>query len=928
MKPTYHIVSHSHWDREWYRSFEQFRAMLVEMIDDLLDILRRDPGFRHFTLDGQTVVLEDYLEVRPENRDEIRRLVGEGRIVTGPWYVLPDEFLVSGESTVRNLMTGMRMAASFGGTMTVGYIPDSFGHIAMMPAILKGFGIDTALVYRGFGGEPGQQMSEYWWQAPDGTRALMIHLFRHGYSAGYFHGETDGEILKRFASLREELDRRASTSHRLLMNGGDHHWPDPQIPATLELLRKSFEGTFEHSTVERYASAVRHEILPSGSGMTHSQGAPVAPQATPVAPPVQLPVVEGELRFGYRYAFVVLGGVYSSRMYIKQANWKSEMLLERYAEPLNALGRASGKRTRLAPSQAPLLHHAWRSLMKNHPHDSICGCSIDAVHREMMTRFAAVEQTGGAVVDAALCHILPCDDAASGDDTYLFLFNPSPFPRTGTVEAEVRFFRRDVVVGLNPDVVVDPEIPPVKGFALIDSSGSEAPFQFLRREKTYDITYSHYNYPRQTLADRFSILVGAKDVPPLGFRGFRVEKRAQLLSPPPAVRAGKNYIENRYLRVSVGPGGALTVRDRIRGKEYRGLNVFEDSGDVGDEYNYSYPAHDTVVRSGKGRARVSVLERGPLRASLLVSATLRIPGEASPDRKRRGAGTVALPVKTRISLGEHSRFVECETTVENRGRDHRLRVLFPLGIRTDRVLADSQFCIVERVQRTYDVRSFTIEHPAQVAPMQRFVTVNGPDRSLTLLAYGLPEYELILDGKGTLALTLLRCVGLLAADDLITRPGGKAGWHNETPDAQCQGLHVFRYALLPHGPEDPAWGEFVARESESFHLPILPFRRKNASPLPLESSLFALEGGPLVLSALKESEDGTGIIVRVYNPGPAAVEGTLRCARPVKEAQFVNLNEEPSARAEVAGDPRGAAIPLRVPSGGIVTVCVRLEGTS
>ena len=150
MKPTYHIVAHSHWDREWYKSFEQFRAMLVEMVDDLLELLRRDDGFRSFTLDGQTVVIEDYLAVRPGKREEIAKLIGEGRIVTGPWYILPDEFLVSAESTVRNLMTGIRMAGSFGHAMTVGYIPDSFGHIAMMPAILRGFGIGTALVYRGF----------------------------------------------------------------------------------------------------------------------------------------------------------------------------------------------------------------------------------------------------------------------------------------------------------------------------------------------------------------------------------------------------------------------------------------------------------------------------------------------------------------------------------------------------------------------------------------------------------------------------------------------------------------------------------------------------------------------------------------------------------------------------------------------------------
>ncbi len=160
MKPTYHIVSHSHWDREWYKTFEQFRSMLVNMVDDLLDLLERDPGFVCFTLDGQTVILEDYLAVRPEREKEIRRFVAEGRLIIGPWYILPDEFLVSGEATVRNLLIGTHMAKEFGGQMNVGYIPDSFGHIAMMPAILKGFDIDTALVYRGFGGESGQTTSE------------------------------------------------------------------------------------------------------------------------------------------------------------------------------------------------------------------------------------------------------------------------------------------------------------------------------------------------------------------------------------------------------------------------------------------------------------------------------------------------------------------------------------------------------------------------------------------------------------------------------------------------------------------------------------------------------------------------------------------------------------------------------------------------
>src|SRR5512140_1842314 len=168
MKPVYHIVSHSHWDREWYKSFEQFRSMLVNMVDDLLDLLARDPAYVCFTLDAQTIVLDDYLAVRPEREPELRRLVREGRLMIGPWYVLPDEFLVSAEATVRNLLTGARRSRDFGAEMKVGYIP-------MMPAILSGFGIDTALLYRGFGGEPEQNSSEYWWTGPDGTRCLMLH---------------------------------------------------------------------------------------------------------------------------------------------------------------------------------------------------------------------------------------------------------------------------------------------------------------------------------------------------------------------------------------------------------------------------------------------------------------------------------------------------------------------------------------------------------------------------------------------------------------------------------------------------------------------------------------------------------------------------------------------------------------------------------
>jgi len=859
--PVYHVVSHSHWDREWYRSFHRFRAMLVTMVDDLLEILQNDPRFVSFMLDGQTIVLEDYLAVRPDREETIRQCVHDGRLVIGPWYILPDEFLVSAEATVRNLMEGRRTTERFGGGMNVGYIPDSFGHIAMMPSLLEGFGMDTAIVYRGFGGEPGQESSEYRWHAPDGTHCLLVHLHRNGYSGGYFHQDSREEALRRFAALRKELDARTTTSPRLILNGGDHHWADSMLPDTLELLRRETGATILHSTLPAYMKALRTEVQ-------------------------ELPAVRGELRFGYRYAFVVLGGVYSSRMYLKQANWFNQNLLQRYAEPLHAWAVCRGMRSR-----HPLLREGWRLLMQNHPHDSICGCSIDSVHREMMTRFQGVTDTAEAVLEESLEAILPEDDRATRDDRYLFLFNPSPQARTEIAAAEVAFYRQDIIVGLNPDVAVDAPLPPVAGFVLLDEQDREVPYQLCSREGGYDIAYTRHNYPTQTYADRCSILVAAEAVPPLGFRGYRIERRVRFPRYDGQVRSGPRFIENGFLRVSVGANGACTVLDRASGHSWKELHLFEDGGDVGDEYNYSYPRKDRRVTSRGRTARVRVVENGPLRATLRIEMRLPVPQEASRDRTSRSTRLTALRISTDVSLTPSSRTVQFLTTVDNTARDHRLRVLFPTGFATRRVLADSQFCVVEREQLEFDPADFSIEHPARVAPMQRYVAVRESGRACVLFSDGLPEYEFPADRRGALALTLLRCVGLLAGEDLITRPGGKAGWHNETPDAQCQGRHTFRYGFLPLSQKELEEGTLLSSEAERFHLPLRPVRRKTAASLPLADSLLLLEPGALTLSAVKLAEDGQGIVVRAYNTTRRPCTGILRSAVTLARAWRARLDE-------------------------------------
>ena len=315
MRPTYHIVSHSHWDREWYFPFERFRAMLVDMIEDLLELFKRDPEFKSYTLDGQMAAVMDYLEIRPDRVDEIRTLVQERRLFIGPWYILSDEFLSSGESHIRNLLLGFKLGQQLGGVMPVGYIPDQFGHIAQMPQLLRGFNLDTAVIYRGFGGEPGQEPSEYWWISPDGSRVMMHHLPKDGYSAGYFASEDEEVVLQKFERLKNELDLRATTSQRLFFNGGDHHWPDTTVTAAIKVLRKHHDAEIVHGNLVDYFNSLKREL----DGREN------------------LPQLNGEARFGYRHAFAVLGGVFSSRMYLKQMNAVCEVLLERGLHPPNIL---------------------------------------------------------------------------------------------------------------------------------------------------------------------------------------------------------------------------------------------------------------------------------------------------------------------------------------------------------------------------------------------------------------------------------------------------------------------------------------------------------------------------------------------------------------------------------------------------------------
>jgi len=290
-----------------------------------------------------------------------------------------------------------------------------------------------------------------------------------------------------------------------------------------------------------------------------------------------------------------------------------------------------------------------------------------------------------------------------------------------------------------------------------------------------------------------------------------------------------------------------------------------------------------------------------------------VPKEAASDGKARSAEKTELLINSTFSLTRLSRRVDIKTTVNNVCTDHRLRAVFSTGIDTVESYAETPFAVVKRQHQTYDTSQFPFEHPALVAPMQRFVTISDNAKGLTLITKGLPEYELKVDKRGELALTLLRCVGKLSGRDLTTRPGGAAGWWNETPEAQCLGSHTFEYSVYPHKPLGKEVWTSILEHVETYTVPFLAVKRKNEQTV-FEKSFLSVEPKSLLLTALKTAEDESGIIIRLNNPLNAEVQGTVHVEAPVKEAYRAMMNETHVGSVEVLNghDIRVTAKPYEV----------------
>ena len=751
------VVPHTHWDREWYDPFQTFRLKLVRLVDGLLDQMEADSSYRHFLLDGQVAVIDDYLEIRPENAPRLQALAAAGRITIGPWYILMDEFLVSGETIVRNLQAGLRRGTEFGGVMEVGYLPDMFGHVAQMPQILRQAGLGHAVVWRGV--PSSVDRTAFRWSAPDGSAVRAEYLVA-GYGNGAALPDDAKALVRRLDAHVEEFGSFLRDGDPLLlMNGTDHHRPQPglgRVVAEANQIQDEFELTI--TSLSEYLDK---------------------------APVDDLPAWHGELRSGARSNLLM--GVGSNRVDVKQAAARAERSLEQMAEPLSALflGRDAW------PSR--FLDVAWTLMLRNAAHDSICACSVDEVVDAVLHRYAEARQIGDGLAEDAVVAV-----AASMSAAGPLVINPSARARSGMVEVVV------TAAGTpSPDVQVLSERMGLPGSmtldgttvrnllgliqgARIDADSYVTDVTLSEDDTGLDITIVIGTEPRdgvpveeikRDLYTRLTarpdtevrlildqppvrrILARQQEVPGFGWSRF---SPAPLVHPA-SVESGADApvaVGNGLLSVVIDGGdGTFSVNGTS------GYGRLVESGDFGDTYNYSPPTNDRTI-DRPDQVAVSVGDQGPVRATVDITSVYTWPDRVDEASNSR-VGSHPVTVVTTLEIRADDPVLRVRTRFDNPSRDHRVRVHLPLPAPAETSHAECAFTVVER-GLTAEGRPDEFGTPT--FPSRRFVSAGG----MTVVHEGLLEYELVgLDdgGRATeLALTLLRSTGMLSRLGMSTRP--------------------------------------------------------------------------------------------------------------------------------------------------------------
>lgn len=735
---NFYVISHTHWDREWYLPLERMKWKLCDLINHCIEILQTQENYI-FHLDAQIVVLEDYFSVYPEKREILESFIRQRRLMIGPWYVQNDFFLSSGEATIRNLLEGRRLAEKMGYCDQIGYAPDQFGIISQLPQILQGFGIDNFVFGRGYPEHLRQgehAPTEFLWRGADGTEILAIWM-KLFYNNAQRIPEDEKEACLLLQKNKAELGPSMQTDHMLLMNGVDHLEPQSDVLPAIENVRKSLQQgeSIQQCRLSDYIRMIQNDIRQRE---------------------IALSCHEGELRDGADT--FILKGTLSSRSYLKAENVRAQTMLEQRLEPLYAMLELYGLRGVYPREQIRFL---WRELIKNLPHDSICGCSCDEVHRRMEDSYRslaiATEDLMQRAMQCAIAHLkLPGRDE---NNYILAIANTTQMVYDSVAEA-----------------VIDlPESDQWKGFRILNAKGEAVPYEILSRKKTVHDCFSPLNLPGRIPVTRCRIDLKTGPVEPFAIKGFLIlpaESWQETVTAKPCA----NVLENEYLKVHVDNSGRVSILDKQTGRHIHDALELEDVADCGDVYVFEPDRQERAVYASSFPAEISVERNDSLVQQLTIHRVMQIPQCYDFSRRCRSEEKIRMPVAVTLRLCDGMRWLHADVAAENTAKDHRLRLLVRTGIATDVSVADAPFDVMYRKDQPLGTDCWS-----DTKPNTSFAALEDTFGGVAVFTEGAHEYEHLPDGN--LAFTVLRATGLIRREYWTLEQVGGDQW--VSPENQC-----------------------------------------------------------------------------------------------------------------------------------------------
>jgi mannosylglycerate hydrolase len=863
------VVPHVHWDREWYFTTEESQLLASKDFLEILDFLEEHPDYPSFVIDGQTSILEEYLAIRPDDRQRVSDLVKAGRLKVGPFYTQTDEMLAGGEAIVRNLLYGTKSARRFGAVMEIGYVPDSFGQSAQMPFILNQFGIRRSVFWRGQSQFCGTDASQFWWKSQDGSKVLVNQL-PLGYAVGKYLPEDSEGLHRRLDSFFGLIDEISPTPYAVLPNGHDQMPIQKNIDAVLAGLAQAFpDRTFmlgslddELDLIEAYAS-------------DHS-----------------LPEVSGEFLHGKRER--VHRSIYSVRMDNKIAAAEAENMMVHHMEPLLAMGRQLGLDVPRSLEREP-----WKLLLESQAHDSLGGCCSDKVNRAIGARLESANEHARVLCDYMERSIVEASCTKGTDKLGLFNYLPVSAERLVTAAVVSR----------------------TGCFRLMDNSGTEVAYEALSAERIpagivdrqIEAAGSYDPYVRTTIRFR-------RVLPSFGYEVLQVVE-CNALRGTAAMQHLEHDLETDFYRIVLNQNGTIDLQCKDDGIWYRSLLSLLIEGNDGDEYDFSPLPGGQHLISAETVSCVPVCRETPTSYLVDIAYVFSMPASLQDWQKISDARSVPLDVKIELDIDKRSPLIDVRAVLVCQADDYRVRLQFPVGAEMPYSAADNQFSSIERP--VYDPgmevwkEEGWSERPDGIYPFLDYVALSNGRKSLAVFTKSAREYEVTGREHSILEVTLLSGVGRLGKPDLARRPGRPSGIMAETPEAQCHGTHMLHLGLACGSSVSD--GSEIAFLAEAWLSPANAFQRfecvpinlsKPAVELPPSMSMFCQRNRKLVVSAIKRPESGSGIVLRFINPTNSMQQLQLDG---MKIVSYLSMDESPRTGNGMVG-PHG-----------VMTVLVRAD---